>query len=337
MIDQKSNNEVLAQPPRPSKHSPRIRIRFVLISVLTPAVLLLLLLPFGLGFGTLWATTRQGCIDDHRTPAQLGLAFQNVNVPARWGGSYPGFFIPGMQSASIYGATILIPPTGPGSSGTTLDYASILAAHGYSVLTWSSRACVNRSISLGYREIDDVEDAFDYLRRNPDKLPLSLDHIGLFGVSTAGATVTMAAARNPIYGAIVAVGNYSNLSDMAPTTDPHDVVSALVGLGARFGYWLSTGEDAANLNPLGVISHVAPRPVLLIYGSQEESLPGAKRQLAALMAADPAESASLWIVPGADHGGYFEAVGGDEFARHLLPFFDCALLRQSCGTASATF
>jgi dienelactone hydrolase len=324
--NKKSNNNVLAPSPKSTEHRPRrLRIRLILIGVLIPTVLVLLLMPFGLGFGAMWATTRAGCINDGRTPAAFGLSYQDINLPARWGGTYRGFFMPGTLNA-----TIIIPPTGPGGRGTTLDVGALLAAHGYGVLTFESRRCVGKSISLGYREVEDVEDALTYLRLNPDHLAVKPDHVGLYGFSTAGATVTMAAARDPAFAAMVAVGNYSNLSDMATTTDPHDILSALVGLGIRLGYWLSTGEDAANLNPLGAIPQVAPRPVLLIYGSLEPSLPGARQQLAALLAADPGEAASLWIVPGADHGTYFDAVGKDEFARHLLPFFDCALLKQSC-------
>jgi len=329
-MDQKSDNNILASTPKAAGRRPRkVRIRFIVIGVLIPTVVILMLLPFGLGFGTMWATTRQGCAEDGRTPAAFGLPYQDIKIPARWGGTYRGFFMPGTLNA-----TIIIPPTGPGGRGTPLDVGALLASHGYGVLTFESRTCVGKTISLGYREVEDVEDALTYLRQNPDKLAVSLDHIGLYGFSTAGATVTMAAARDPSFAALVAVGNYSNLGDMSPPTDPHDVLSALVGLGIRFAYWLSTGEDAANLNPLDAMPSVVPRPVLLIYGSLEASLPGAKRQLAALLAADPHEAASLWIVPGADHGTYLDVVSKDVFASHLLPFFDCALLRQSCPVGS---
>jgi dienelactone hydrolase len=190
---------------------------------------------------------------------------------------------------------------------------------------------VGKPISLGYREVDDLGDALDYLQRNPDKLAVKLGHIGVYGFSTAGATATMATARYSQIEALIAVGNYATWADLNPALGSNTNIGVLLfGLGVRVSYWLSTGEDSANLNPLGALAKIPPRPVLFIYGSVEPSLPGAREQLATIRAVDSHESAELWVVPGADHGGYFDAVGTDEVARHVLPFFDCALLAQQC-------
>lgn len=315
---------------RPSKTTKKRRfsLRRVLVITISAALFVIVFVPFGLGFTTTWATTRSPCAGNPgapQTPAEFNLPFMSVNIPARWGGVYRGFFVPGALDA-----TIIIPPTGSGGVDGALRELAMLAGHGYNLLTYESRVCVGKPISLGYREVDDVGDALDYLRRNPDKLPVKLDHIGLYGFSTAGATATMATARYSQIDALVTVGNYATLGDMVETTIPKNVVDLLVGLGFRLSYWLSTGEDPANLNPLDAIVEVPPRPVLFIYGSLEFSLPGAQRQLAAIRAIDPKESAELWIVPGADHGGYFDAVGTAAVARHVLPFFDCALLGQQC-------
>ncbi|MHB8626719.1 MAG: alpha/beta hydrolase [Aggregatilineales bacterium] len=314
-----------------SSHSTRkrrVRLLRIFIIAVVLALAIAMLVPFAIGYSTTWATTRAGCAghpDDPETPALFNLPYKDVSVPARWGGAYRGFFVAGPLDA-----TIIIPPTGSGGRDGALHELAMIAGHGYNVLTYEARVCVGKPISMGYREVDDVGDAIDYLQRNPDKLPVKLDHIGLYGFSTAGATATMATARYPQIGALVTVGNYATLADMVGTTAPKNVAELFIGLGFRLAYWLSTGEDPANLNPLAAIVKVPPRPVLFIYGSLELSLPGAKLQLAAIRAADPNESAELWIVPGSDHGGYFEVVGVNEVARHVLPFFDCALLTQNC-------
>ncbi|MHB8626718.1 MAG: alpha/beta hydrolase family protein [Aggregatilineales bacterium] len=302
-------------------------MRRVLFVVLITALAGFTCGPFVAGFVTMWVTTRSPCSSSGtpQTPGKFGLPYTDITISARSGGSYHGFFVAGPLDA-----TIIIPPTGPAGRDGALQELAILAGHGYNVLTFESRVCVGMTSSLGYREVDDVGDALDYLQRNPDKLPVKLDHIGIYGFSTAGATATMATARYPQIGALVTVGNYSRPVDLMTRSATQDMVHTLLGLGLESAYRLSTGEDPANLNPLAAIVKVPPRPVLFIYGSLEASLPGAKLQLAAIRAADPNESAELWIVPGSDHGGYFEVVGVNEVARHVLPFFDCALLTQNC-------
>ena len=164
---------------------------------------------------------------------------------------------------------------------------------------------------------------------NPDHLPVSLNHVGLQGFSTAGATVEIAAAHNPQFEAVIAEGNYATLGDMATSTEPHNLTEGLLGLGIRLGYWISTGEDAANLNPLGAMPRIAPRPVLLVYGSYELSA-GAQRLVDAYHSSAPDGPIRLWIVKGAGHGGYSDIAGLPVYSYQELSFFDCALLKRDC-------
>jgi hypothetical protein len=98
-------------------------------------------------------------------------------------------------------------------------------------------------------------------------------------------------------------------------------------------YRLTTGYDVTVLSPLDAITKIPPRPIFLIYGSIEPSLPGAKEQLATVRAADPNAPADLWVVPGAWHGGYV-SVAAAEYERRVVAFYDCALLAQ-CGQWNA--
>jgi pimeloyl-ACP methyl ester carboxylesterase len=79
--------------------------------------------------------------------------------------------------------------------------------------------------------------------------------------------------------------------------------------------------DINQLSPVDVIGDIAPRPILLIYGSQEISLPGGRRQKAAA-----GDNAKLWIVEGAGHGNYVD-VASAEYERRVVTFFDEALLK----------
>ena len=90
----------------------------------------------------------------------------------------------------------------------------------------------------------------------------------------------------------------------------------LYGLGAQLGYRASTGLDIRALRPLGLIPAIAPRPILLVYGSYEGTLAGA-RQAQAL-----GSHVRLWEVPGATHGSYLWTAGEDAFREHVVGFFD---------------
>jgi pimeloyl-ACP methyl ester carboxylesterase len=93
----------------------------------------------------------------------------------------------------------------------------------------------------------------------------------------------------------------------------------------HIGYRLMTGYDLSVLSPVSVIDEIAPRPILLIYGTAEPSLPGARLQLAAA-----GENAQLWEVPGAGHGGYMD-VAPAEFERRVIAFYNSAFGIQETG------
>jgi pimeloyl-ACP methyl ester carboxylesterase len=87
-------------------------------------------------------------------------------------------------------------------------------------------------------------------------------------------------------------------------------------------YRLITGTDIHALNPSGVIGQIRPRPILLIYGDREVSLPGGYQQKAAA-----GDNAELWIIPGAGHGGYRQLAAA-EYETRIMAFFDRTLKKN---------
>ncbi|MBI1877298.1 MAG: dienelactone hydrolase family protein, partial [Chloroflexi bacterium] len=185
-----------------------------------------------------------------------------------------------------------------------------------------SRRCAGMGgLSLGYREVDEVADALDYLQIRPEVDP---ERIGVYGFSSAGATAIMAAARLPQLKAVVAEGGYGDFAEETLT-----LVAVPRSLGDYFQieyfwsirqfYALLTGLDINLLSPEDVIGQISPRPILLIYGSKEVSLAGAHRQQAAA-----GKNADLWVVEGAGHGNYFD-VASKEYETRLTTFFDQSL------------
>ena len=133
----------------------------------------------------------------------------------------------------------------------------------------------------------------------------------------------MAAARLPELRAVVAEGGYGNFpaETLGPshTSSLQSLFQDVFSWAARLTYRLVTGLDINTLSPTGVIADIEPRPVLLIYGSREVSLVGARRQEAAA-----GEHTALWIVAEAGHGNYLD-IAPKEYEARIVKFFDQAL------------
>jgi pimeloyl-ACP methyl ester carboxylesterase len=275
----------------------------------------LLFLPAALGAvftaGLLFAP----CYGDP-SPTAFGLAGTDVTIPTPTGDHFAGFFVAGHN-----GAAIIIPPTLAAGRTSRLREAAMLTRHGYSVLTFDSRRCAGRGpLSLGYYEADDIIAAAAYLQ---NRSQIDSTRLGVYGFSAAGAAGLMAAARQPALRAVVAEGGYANFAaeTLTPThpNRPIWLFQALFGGAVRFTYRLITGVTIDRLNPEQAMPAIAPRPVLLIYGSREVSLGAGRRQKEA-----GGPTVSLWLVPEADHGTYFDTVPAEYEAR-ITDFFDRAL------------
>ncbi len=279
----------------------------------------LLSLPFLLGFLMGCGLVYSPCAESGVNPGDYGFDYEDVTLPARAGGSFRGYFVPGKNGAAI----IVAPALNSGRDGR-LQEAMLLVRHGYAVFAFESRRCAGMGgVSLGYKEVNEVVDALDYLVSRPDVDP---ERVGVFGFSSAGATAIMAAARLPQLKAVVAEGGYGDFAEDSLTAPLNGSLSSyfqtIFFWSVRQTYGLLTGLDINLLSPVDVIGQVAPRPILLIYGSREISLTGAIHQQAAAGA-----NAELWIVEGAGHGDYLN-VAPEAYETRLVNFFDESLPRK---------
>jgi dienelactone hydrolase len=301
--------------PRPRGYWLRLSGCFLLTLFLAlPAIPLLIgcILTYGLVYSP--------CADNGATPADFSVEWEDVTLAARAGGQFKGYFIPGRNRAAI----IVVPPLNNGRAGRLAE-AMLLARAGFTILTFESRRCAGMGgLSLGYRETEEVADALDYLLTRPEVDP---ERIGVHGFSSAGATAVMAAARLPQLKAVVAEGGYGDFAaealDTSGSSGLPGYFEGLVAWSMVHSYPFFTGLDINQLSPTDVIGQIAPRPILLIYGSQEVSLVGGQQQAAAA-----GNNAKLWIVPGAGHGNYL-AVAPEAYEAQLVTFFEEALLQQN--------
>jgi len=298
-----------AVPQLPAKHH---RWRRTLALAALAAALTAVAVPSLLGFATTCLLLYAPCGEDGRTPGDYSHPWEDVTIAGREG-RFRAYFIPGTN-----GAAVILPPAAASGRGNRLHEADVLARHGYAVLTFESRRCAGMGpLSLGYREIAEVGDALAYLEARGDVNP---EQIGVLGFSSAGATAVMAAARTPALRAVVAEGGYGDFAEGVLALGTGGPLEVLYKEAIALSYRLLSGVELAKLSPQSVIGTIAPRPILLIYGSRERSLGGARAQL---VAAGP--NAALWIVDGAGHGDYL-AVAPEEYEARVIAFFDAALL-----------
>jgi pimeloyl-ACP methyl ester carboxylesterase len=298
--------------PAPTR-AVRQRALFVLRPVLIIAVLLAFLAPFLAGVIFIRVLTTAGCggADD---PAAYNMPFEDVSFPSsEFQTDIKAFFIP-----SDNGVTLIVPPGYTSGRGNLLHELVLLHKHGYGALTYESRSCMGHYISLGYAEVTEVGDALRYLATRPD---VDMDKIAIQGFSSAGATTLMAAARYPNLRAVVAEGGYHDFEDALRDTSQGQqwgFLGAFYEFGVKAGYRLTTGYDLSVLSPISTIGNIAPRPLLLIYGTAEPSLRGGRLELAAA-----GDNAQLWEVPGATHGSY-SWTAPEEFEWRVVDFYDKA-------------
>ena len=303
----------------PSARTRWQRLTFVVRTVAIITIILLLLAPFGAGFGFIAFLTRPGCATPpsrNANPVDWDMEYEDVSfLSSELNRPTPAYFIP---ADNPNGATIIVVPTGPERRGDRIHEIAVYQRNGYQVLSFESRSCIaDVPSSLGYREVPQVGDALAYLatRSNVD-----LERIAIHGFSAGGALAVMAGAHYPELRAVVAEGGYHDFAEELNTnTDYMGMMGGLFRTGSHLAYRVTTGDDLSVLSPISAIPQIAPRPILLVYGTNEPSLYGARLQQAAA-----GSNATLWEVPGARHGSYL-ADAPDDYERIVIGFMDEAM------------
>lgn len=177
-------------------------------------------------------------------------------------------------------------------------------AAGYSVLCFDFRAhgeSAGRYLTVGHHEAHDVLGAVAFLAAQPEVDP---DRIGVVGYSMGAAAAIRAAAASPAIAAVVADSPYADFED-AVQYSFRQVVGRCVPrypfapLALGWARWL-TRVDPRRLRPVEAIGRLAPRPILLIHGQEDEIVPARHAAMLFDAADEPKE---LWLVPGATHVG----------------------------------
>lgn len=270
------------------------------------------LLPVGMA---VYATNVPPTTLGPRTPAEYGLAYQQVQLRATDGVNLSAWYLPSANRAAV----LLL--HGAGSTRTSvLDHAAVLARHGYGVLLPDTRGhgqSGGHAMDFGWYGNRDIDAAVTYLTSRPDIDP---SRIAAVGMSMGGEQALTAAAADTRIKAVVAEGVTARVSGDGGWL-PHDAVGLITR--AEFVVTYATSDllsSAPRPIPLrDAVAATAGRPVLIIASEAYGELPAARYYHAAAP-----NSTQVWEIPDAGHTGGL-ATHPQEWTTRVTSFLDQAL------------
>jgi fermentation-respiration switch protein FrsA (DUF1100 family) len=273
-----------------------------------------------------------------RTPATLGLQFQNVKVISRYEHiPLPGWFIPGLlPDGQLTADRAVIVVHGFSENrddpqGATLNLSADLARHGFAVLSFDLQGqgeSPPEALSMGLHESHDVLGAVDFLRAGPLPYP-ALGRpraIAGWGVSLGGASLIFAAAQESAIQAVVIDATFSDAIPILEHRIP--IASGLPALftpGVLLAAQVLYGINYYAARPIDYVAKLAPRPVFFIHGTADEQIPSSMMgELVAAANQAPNANVQSWLVPGARHAQAYNTAKAEYVAR-VVAFYTAAL------------
>jgi fermentation-respiration switch protein FrsA (DUF1100 family) len=193
---------------------------------------------------------------------------------------------------------------------------------GYPVLLFDCRehgisGRSGRGVGLGAREHEDVSSAVAWMKEQR-----GLDRVAVVGISQGAVSVILAAAADPRIDAVVAESPFTSRLDLirhvanqSGQVSESFVRSIAFLVAARSGGLFTP-------DPLDVVSAIAPRPLFLIHGTADRTIPVEQSQRLFERAGEPK---TLWIADGAEHSAVYN-VHPDAYREKVRAF-----LRESIG------
>ncbi len=270
----------------------------------------------------LTAPRRPNPMDDYvMTPFETGVLFEDIRIPTgQEERTLDGWWFPRPETDRV-----IIGLTGfRGAKSELVGIGSALWRAGFNVLLFDYHghgAGRGAPVTLAYRELRDVYAALDYaLERIPGA------RVGVIGFSMGAALAILAAASRPEIQVVVADSPFATHADVVS----HNIARTIRLPGQPFlvtaDYFLErrAGYRSRDVAPLRVVGQIAPRPLLLIHGTADATIPVSHAQRLYDAAGEPKE---LWLASGAGHcGAYFLDRPG--YCQRVCAFLACALDRD---------
>jgi pimeloyl-ACP methyl ester carboxylesterase len=246
----------------------------------------------------------------------LAMPYENVRIPTADGLMLDGWFVPCGKTEN----TIVICHGAGANKGNFIWFLPALAHRGYNLLMFDFRAhggSGGRVCTYGLHERRDVLAAIDWLKH--ERPEQSKRIVGL-GSSLGSMALALAAAEEPRIDAVVLDSPFVSLRELL-----HHHLGRVPLIGPAFGdltlWWMAllTGADFTNTTAEQAVAAIAPRPVMIIHGSDDVLMPQSHAERLAAAARGPFET---WFGPG-PHSNIV-TTEPEEYAERVLRFLVAA-------------
>ncbi|MFN8636664.1 MAG: alpha/beta fold hydrolase [Chloroflexota bacterium] len=260
-------------------------------------------------------------------PSRWGLgAGEEIDILARDGVRLHSWLFQSPQAA----ASVIVLHGHGGNKHTTLPLAQMLYP-AYNVLLIDHRGHGESDgvrTTIGYEERLDVHAAVDLL------LERGLGPVGIFGMSMGAATAILAAAEDRRIAAVVADSPFARLrwavAQSAVLRGYPTVITPIIAYLGCLATSLHLRSRMSAFDPVEVVDRIAPRPLLLMHGVEDEIVPVASARALMAQAGEPFD---VWLIDGLKHCRAFDEAHA-EFTSRVVGFFD-RWLAPAAGGASA--
>jgi fermentation-respiration switch protein FrsA (DUF1100 family) len=253
------------------------------------------------------------------SPSDYGLEFETITLTSEDGLKLAAWYIPSRNRAAV----IIQHGFGDSRQGI-LGPAKWLAQRGYGVMMVDQRTrgmSEGDKFSFGKYEVRDIAAALQYVVGRPD---VDSRRVGAWGFSIGGVVLLLHASQNQGIKAVVSDSAFASLQDEIETG-----VRKKAGLPpfpfATLIQWfteLRLGMRASEVAPIQVIHSISPRPVFLLQGGRDTTVPVDSGQRLYDAAGEPRQ---LWFEPELEHCEFWWA-RPKEYEKRVVAFFDQYLL-----------
>lgn len=308
--------------------------------LISPSLLLVLLLLAIMGGGILvsyWGlrlVLNPPRSSVRHSPAAFGISkWEDVRFRTSDGIEIGAWLIPPALESD--GATVIFVHGMSANRGELVPEAAMLVKHGYGALLIDLRNHGRSSKALttfGYREVEDVRGAVNFLLAHPKVNP---ERIGVFGYSLGGATALCATARIPQIRAVLAQSTFTSLEENIEAgmvaqlgLPPFPFAPLLIWLGEH-----TSGLRVNQVRPIDDVAKISPRAVMFIHGKRDSNIAADNSRRLYTAAFEPK---LLYLVDNIDHKMSM-STNSQEYEHKVISFFDRYLCnKRASNTVSTT-
>jgi fermentation-respiration switch protein FrsA (DUF1100 family) len=254
--------------------------------------------------------------DPQASPADYGLAYEDVSFHSRDDLSLGGWFIP----ADSARGTVILCHGHAGSMDPDTIYTPWLHEAGFNVLMFDFRAHGRSGgdrVSMGYFERQDLLGAIDHLQSR------GIKEVGVLGFSMGGAVGLITAPQSEAIRAVISDGGFARLENAMlgwargqkdlPRWLTLPLTRLVIAVAGR-----RLGARLPRADPIRWVGRIAPRAVFFIHGDRDPYVTVADVEALYAAAGEPKE---LWRVSEAGHRRV-DRLRPDEYRERVVGFFE---------------